>query len=454
MLQATESPIVKHFMLDVDYWRAVVEAAGLGVWDYDIVTGEKNYSPRWRQMHGLGPFDVIEGNDDAWLNSLHPDDVATAKHFTNMINSGSALDVAFEYRERNAAGSWTWFMCRGRAIYHDADGRATRFVGIDTDITAMKTAEAAQIIAAAQLQNAVAVAEIGIWTFDIQSQTGTWDARMKKIFGFENLPDRMPSNLWEQYLHPDDYDRVLLEMRAGNNRKTDFNMAYRIIRIDGETRYLRSCIAYIADGLTGPCFVGVNWDATEEVTHTTNLEAANAVAQQRLIALTLAQKELEVLSTHDPLTGLPNRRALDNYIATLGPRGEDLGDVAVMLIDVDHLKEINDRHGHDNGDAVLVAVANALDSILTPHGVVARTGGDEFVAVVSQILSTEDLWSLAQAASLAAINAKQANGPAPTVSIGVAHTLGAEESYANLHRRADKALYDAKRAGRARVVLS
>lgn len=346
MLQATEPPIVKHFLLDVDYWRAVVEAAGLGVWDYDIVTGEKNYSPRWRQMHGLGPFDAITANDAAWLDSLHPDDVATAQHFTNMINSGSALEVAFEYRERNATGGWTWFMCRGRAIYHDADGRATRFVGIDTDITAMKTAEAEQMIVAAQLQNAVAVAEIGIWTYDLQTQITTWDARLKKIFGIEDMPDQMPRTYWEQFLHPDDKERILLEMREKAAKKADFQISYRIIRRDGELRYVRSRIAYVADGLNGPCFVGVNWDATEEVTHTTNLEAANAVAEQRLIALTLAQKELEVLSTHDPLTGLPNRRALDNFIASLGPRGGDLNTIAVMLIDVDHLKEINDQHGH------------------------------------------------------------------------------------------------------------
>ena len=454
MLEATERPLVKHFLLDVDYWRAVVEAAGLGVWDYDIVTGEKNYSARWRQMHGLAPSDPMNATDDAWFDMLHPDDVATARHFTNLVNSGTALDIAFEYRERNAAGGWTWFMCRGRAIYHDPDGKATRFVGIDTDITAMKITEAAQIIAAAQLQNAVAVAEIGIWTHDMQTQITTWDARLKKIFGFEDMPDLMPRNYWEQFLHPEDYERVLLEMRAKGASKSDFHMSYRIIRRDGETRHLRSRIAYVADGLNGPCFVGVNWDATEEVTHTSNLEAANAVAHQRLLALTLAQKELEVLSTHDPLTGLPNRRALDNYIASLGPRGSDLSNVAVMLIDVDHLKEINDRHGHESGDAVLLAVAKALDSVLTPHGLVARTGGDEFVAVVSPFTSADALYDLAQTASKAASGDRFAKGPTPTVSIGVAYALGYEESFANLHRRADKALYSAKHAGRARVVLS
>jgi diguanylate cyclase (GGDEF)-like protein/PAS domain S-box-containing protein len=454
MLQATERPPVKHFLLDVDYWRAVVEAAGLGVWDYDIVTGEKNYSPRWRQMHGLSPSEPMNATDEAWFDMLHPDDVTTARHFTNLINSGSALDVAFEYRERNAAGGWTWFMCRGRAIYHDPDGKATRFVGIDTDITAMKTAEAAQVIAAAQLQNAVAVAEIGIWTFDLRTQLATWDARLKKIFGIEDMPDLVPRNYWEQFLHPEDYERVLQEIITRSSEKSDFHLSYRIIRRDGELRYLRSRIAFVADGLNGPCFVGVNWDATEEETHTTNLKAANEVAHQRLIALTLAQKELEVLSTHDPLTALPNRRALDNYIAALGPRGGDLNDVAVMLIDVDHLKEINDRHGHESGDAVLLSVAQALDAILTPHGLVARTGGDEFVAVVSKLTSRDDLQALAQAASAAAQAANQKSGPSPTVSIGVAHTDGKLESFANLHRRADKALYDAKRAGRARVVLS
>jgi diguanylate cyclase (GGDEF)-like protein len=125
-----------------------------------------------------------------------------------------------------------------------------------------------------------------------------------------------------------------------------------------------------------------------------------------------------------------------------------------MLIDVDHLKEINDRHGHESGDAVLLAVAKALDSVLTPHGLVARTGGDEFVAVVSPFTSADALYDLAQTASKAASGDRFAKGPTPTVSIGVAYALGYEESFANLHRRADKALYSAKHAGRARVVLS
>lgn len=444
---------MKHFVMDVDYWRAVVEAAGLGVWDYDIVTGEKNYSPRWCQMHGMTSEAQAPASDQDWFATLHPDDVATARHFTDLINSGTALDVAFEYRERNAEGGWTWFMCRGRAIYHDPKGRATRFVGIDTDITAMKMAEAAQIVAAKQLQDAVAIAGIGIWTYDLQSQTATWDARMKEIFGVQDQPNELPKDFWEQFLHPDDYDRVTKEIAAHNSAQDDFSLNYRIIRPDGELRHIRSRITFVADGLSGPSFVGVNWDATEEITYTSNLEAANAIAHQRLLDLTLAQHELEVLSTHDPLTGLANRRALDNHIATLGGADANLSGVAVMLFDLDHLKRINDRFGHAAGDAVLLGVAQALKTVVIPRGLVARTGGDEFVAVISTPLSVEDLRALANATSDAVARMTCADCPTPTVSIGAAHCLDRPESFIELHRRADNALYQAKHAGRSQTVI-
>lgn len=158
----------------------------------------------------------------------------------------------------------------------------------------------------------------------------------------------------------------------------------------------------------------------------------------------------------DPLTGLPNRAFLDSALASAGPpaRGPDGAPLAVMFIDLDHFKAINDGHGHDVGDRCLVAVAEVLRRMLRREDLVARYGGEEFVLAIRGI--DEDHASTRAEAIRAAIAATRVASPAGelalTASIGVA-VARPDEPAAEVLRRADLALYAAKRAGRDRVVF-
>lgn len=120
------------------YWHAVVKSASLGVWDYNLATGEKRYSSIWRDIRHLSATDPLPSNDEEWFSSVHPDDVDLARYNAELINKGWADVVSFEYRERNKNGRWVWIMCRGRALDRDTSGRATRFVGVDSDISAVR----------------------------------------------------------------------------------------------------------------------------------------------------------------------------------------------------------------------------------------------------------------------------------------------------------------------------
>ena len=158
------------------------------------------------------------------------------------------------------------------------------------------------------------------------------------------------------------------------------------------------------------------------------------------------------LSATDPLTGLANRRALERLIEREAKRAARYGPpVALLLLDVDHLKAINDGGGHLAGDAALRHVGATLRSESRGADTVARWGGDEF-AVLAPNTGTEDAAVLAER-----IRRRVASGSAPTpltVSVGVATSsgLGVYEVSA-LVARADRALYAAKRGGRNRVVL-
>lgn len=148
----------------------------------------------------------------------------------------------------------------------------------------------------------------------------------------------------------------------------------------------------------------------------------------------------------DPLTGLANRRRLDVELQTAVDRAHRTrSPLAVAVLDIDHFKSVNDTRGHDEGDRLLLAAAHAWSAQLRPGDVLARQGGDEFVVVLPGS-SRED--ALATARRLVA-----AMPAGSTASAGVAG-LGEADSVSALMRRADGALYEAKRAGRNGAVLA
>ncbi len=169
----------------------------------------------------------------------------------------------------------------------------------------------------------------------------------------------------------------------------------------------------------------------------------NARSVQILERVTLERDRVNVLAHTDALTGVGNRRAFDVRVAELSRSAPDPAELAMIVVDVDRLKAVNDAGGHEAGDLTLQAVAGALTGQVRAGDLVARLGGDEFVAVVEGV-------DRAAAAALAArmVDAVSAAlGSLVTVSVGVA-TGPSSEAGADLLRAADRAMYAAKRAGR------
>lgn len=163
------------------------------------------------------------------------------------------------------------------------------------------------------------------------------------------------------------------------------------------------------------------------------------------------------LAITDQLTGLYNRRFLDTQLEPLVHRAQCGGDpVSVMTIDIDHFKRCNDTFGHDVGDAVLREFAARLASNTRPSDYACRQGGEEFIVVMPR--TTGDVACMAAERLRRAIAASGFIIPGlphaldVTISIGVACTEGADDTTESLLKRADEALYEAKRGGRNRVI--
>jgi diguanylate cyclase (GGDEF)-like protein/PAS domain S-box-containing protein len=286
-----------------------------------------------------------------------------------------------------------------------------------------------------QLREAQAVAKVGIWEWDIPDNRVRWSDELYRIFGL--TPQAFPGT-FEGYLalvHPEDRALVQATVERSLGSLEPFDFAHRTITADGQLRWLQ-CRGRVraVDGqpvqMTG---------AAQDVT--AQREAAEALSQ---------------LALHDPLTGLPNRSLfmdrLGQALRRLDRRDRVL---AVLFVDLDRFKVINDRFGHATGDETLLAVGCRLREVLRPHDTVARLGGDEFVVLCEDLEDDRAAIRVAERV-LAALDQPVACGGTdvvPSASIGISLTRRSDVTPDALLRDADMAMYRAKETGRHRFEL-
>ncbi|RYE32970.1 MAG: GGDEF domain-containing protein [Hyphomicrobiales bacterium] len=172
--------------------------------------------------------------------------------------------------------------------------------------------------------------------------------------------------------------------------------------------------------------------------------------------LLTVRRELDFAASHDPLTGLVNRRGLDRVLREAGDSREALG---LLLLDLDGFKLINDRHGHQAGDDLLKQVGMRLQGVVRPGDSVARLGGDEFALVVRGIEDPAALSEVADRAVSVVMVPFMLMGQLVTVGASVGVSVKPERNSAPwtaeiLTRAADLALYSAKRAGKGRSMVA
>jgi diguanylate cyclase (GGDEF)-like protein/PAS domain S-box-containing protein len=279
-----------------------------------------------------------------------------------------------------------------------------------------------------QLREIEEIANLGTWTWDVSTNKIAWSDQLARIYGV--APEDAPTTLgaYLQLIHPDERGITMTKVEEALKTGEGFDNVFRIVRSDGNQRWIRSRGRVESDG-TGPTrMTGVCQDITEQKT---------------------AEDALTTLAMHDALTGLPERTLFaDRLEQALKRNVRSPQLLALLFMDLDRFKNVNDKFGHSAGDEALVAVANRLRTIVRPGDTVARLGGDEF-AVLCERVTTHGVTELAQRVVEALVEPLTVGGRLCSLgaSVGVALTKDPTITAQLMLGAADGAMYKAKESG-------
>lgn len=334
----------------------------------------------------------------------------------------------------------------------DAENNIHAILCVSRDVTAERLAQLHLEHSEERLAIAAGVGGLGVWDYDLQEDVLECDAAWYRIMGRDPAQPIRSIADFRPFIHPEDVERATeVQQTAAQVARSngDYGIVFRIIRPNGDIRWVRSAASVLLDGAGRPRrAVGYVVDITDAWRGELALQHANRALEEE--KRSLARQSLE-----DPLTGIPNRRFLDSELARICIQANESQDsVAVAMIDVDYFKSYNDRYGHPQGDETLRKVAQAIQSVARRSDFAARYGGEEFVVVFTGMEDPQPALERL-AAAVAALGIPHADSPygQVTVSCGCAVIRPGEAERLvpqSLLKASDEALYFAKAHGRNR----
>jgi diguanylate cyclase (GGDEF)-like protein/PAS domain S-box-containing protein len=294
-------------------------------------------------------------------------------------------------------------------------------------------------LAKQRLELALDGSGIALWDTNLATREVVLSPAWSELLGGPAVETRTTVEALMKLIHPDDLQAALeASMDTVRGRRHAYAQEHRVRATDGRWIWVLSRGRVIErDPRTGRAarMIGTNIDIT---------------------ARRMAEERMQSLAQHDGLTGTANRALLFERIGRALVRAKRSSrKPALLYLDVDHFKDVNDRLGHAAGDALLKAFAARLERCVREADTVARVGGDEFVVLLEDVVDGEGARRVAEKIAAAVGQPTRADGHdiAVTTSIGVALHDRAENADEWL-KRADAALYDAKAAGRDAIRLA
>jgi len=405
-------------------WKFALEGSGDGVWDWDIPINKVWVSKQFKSMLGYAEdeFDLGSGQKSS---HIHPEDVLHVLSQLQQHLDGQLETYMQEYRMRCKDGSYKWVLSRGLITKRDAANNPIRIVGTHTDITERK-----QFIEKLQLAASVfSNAREGILITDSSGTIIEVNETVSFISGYsrEELIGQNPRIFQSGRQSPSLYEEMWKALvEKGNWYGEVWN---RDKKGTLYAEHLTISAVKDTDGKTQN-YVALFNDITLKKQH---------------------QAQLEHIVHFDILTNLPNRVLLaDRLSQAIIQCQRKQNALAVVFLDLDKFKEVNDTYGHDIGDELLILVSKKMKDALREGDTLARIGGDEFVAILPDLDNTDDCYPLLERLLMAASEPMTIDNIILEVSASIGVTIYPQDNEGAdiLMRHADQAMYKAKQLGK------
>lgn len=405
--------------------KLATNASDIGIWDWDLINDELLWDDSMFKLYGVSRSE-FDSTYEGWVKRIHPDDRDSQKSLLTLaLNNNQKYET--EFRIIHDDGNIKNVKLESET-YYDSTGKAIRLLGVTYDITETKRTEEQLRVAATAFE-----AQEGIMITDSDYLILRVNYAFTKLTGFnsEALLGKKPDMFKPQQHDEDFFSQVTNnidetgqwngEIWVRHHQKNDFLALVNVTAVTNNSQLTH--------------YVFMLTDITEK-----------KVAEEKILELAF----------YDPLTKLPNRRLLlDRLEHSISVSARNNQYSAVLFIDLDNFKTLNDTKGHDYGDIFLVEIAERLKSCAREGDSVARLGGDEFIIVLHEIANDSNM-AIKNTETVCNKIRQVINQPCvikgythqSSASIGVSFFYNDNVLVSELLKQADTAMYSAKSAGR------
>ena len=361
-------------------------------------------------------------------------DARLASQGIRSVLNGDTKSFSLEY-PCHSPTERRWFLLTVTRLEED---RPSGAVVMHMNITASKLAESKLLSLTKRLSLATAVAKVGVWEWELANNTLTWDSTMFSIYGFAPM-DPMPYEMWSAAVHPEDLAVREDALHKLIDEKGEGTAEFRIVMADGSAKNISAAEKVVLDQNANVIrVIGVNVDITDR--------------KQAEESLRNNEARMTHLAEHDYLTGLPNRMLLNDRIGrSIELARRNKKKVAVLFLDMDGFKHINDSLGHPTGDMLIQAISKQLLDCVRTSDTVSRQGGDEFIVFLPEVEHPEGTVAAAKRMleAVASVHSISQHDLQITCCIGISVYPDDGPDAETLIKSADIALYQAKENGQS-----
>ena len=407
--------------------------AHIGSWNWDIVGGSLHWSDEIYRIFGLTP-QSFGATYEAFLQSIHPGDRQLVIDAVNASLADARRPYSIRHRVVRPDGEIRTVEENG-AIYRDEAGQPVRMIGTVQDVTEAVQREIALSESESKYRRLYESMTDAFVRVDMAGRLVEWNPAYQAMLGYdaEELAGKTYVDLTPDQWHAME-SRIVDEQVLVNGHSSVYEKEYRCK--DGTVLPVELRTYLLRDDKGAPSGM---WAIVRDI------------SERKVI-----QQKMASLAYYDTLTGLPNRALFSDRLQTaLAMARRDNGRLALLFIDLDKFKPVNDTYGHNVGDQLLQTVARSIQGCVRESDTVGRIGGDEFVVLLPQIGASDDAMNVAEKIHQALRQPMTvgAYGLEVSSSIGVAIYPEHGHDEVSLMKHADDAMYRAKAAGRDQVAL-